>query len=130
MPGSLRPDVDRAGAPPLGKGAAPGWGTLLDTAPHSAWSGRIVIAKPVGSYAPGVNEMSAAMTSFLSRVRRRRAARLWVGDGCSRSPPRGAKSPGPLWRSQALEPRSAFHVSRSGVAERRCTVPLLGGLLD
>jgi len=34
--------VGRAGR----KGAAPGWGTTLDAAPRSAWSGRIVIAKP------------------------------------------------------------------------------------
>jgi hypothetical protein len=104
-------------------------GDRLDAAPCSAWSGRIVIPSP-SSYLPAVNEMSAAMTSSLSRVRRRRAARLWVGDGCSRTPPRGAKSPGLSVAQPGLEPRAAFHVSRSGVAERRCTVPLLGGLLD
>jgi hypothetical protein len=82
------------------------------------------------SYAVAVNEMSAAMTSSLSRVRRLRAARLWVGDGCSRTPPRGAKSPGLSVAQPGLEPRAAFHVSQSGVAERRCTVPILGGLLD
>jgi hypothetical protein len=51
MPGSLRPDVDRAGAPTLGKEAAPGWGTLLDAAPRSAWSGRIVNCQARQSYA-------------------------------------------------------------------------------
>lgn len=38
------------------EGAAPGWRDHLDAAPHSAWSNRIVIAKPC--YAPVVNDVS------------------------------------------------------------------------
>jgi hypothetical protein len=40
--------------------AAPGWGTTLDAAPRSAWSGRIVIAKLVDPTRPAVNEVSLA----------------------------------------------------------------------
>jgi hypothetical protein len=50
-------------------------GETLDTAPHSAWSGRIVIAKPIDPTLAAVNEMSDAGPGPISWLEARRSAR-------------------------------------------------------
>jgi hypothetical protein len=68
MPGSLRPDVDRAGAPTFGKERHRMGGSSRRRS-RSAWSGRIVIAKPVDPTREQVNEVSLGGTgSALSRT--------------------------------------------------------------
>jgi hypothetical protein len=45
MPGPLRPDADRAGAPHFEEGAAPGWG-IISTPLPLGFPGRVIVAKP------------------------------------------------------------------------------------
>ena len=70
MPGSLRPDVDRVGAPTFGKQRRRWGGNTHDAAPHSAWSGRIVIAKPSILRAVGQRGVSSRVLLSIARERR------------------------------------------------------------
>ena len=60
---------DQASCSSLGRRSGAGLGDTLDAAPRSAWSGRIVIAKPVDPTRGEVNELSLGGTgSALSRT--------------------------------------------------------------
>jgi hypothetical protein len=111
------------------EGAAPGWGKTRDATPRSAWPGRIM-AEPVRSYEPRVNEMSPADGESRSLAGFMHAAGLCGSGMRFRGPGETRISPRLCVRHSGWERRASLRVPLSGVAEGRCMVLPLGGLLD
>jgi hypothetical protein len=88
--------LDQASGSSLRRRSGPGWRTTLDAAPCSAWSGRIVIAKPV-------DPTRRRFTSFTARRQQRPSS------AANRNPPKPCTPParwnGSPSRRNRAEPR-------------------------
>ena len=131
----LAPSAGTARYCKAGEGAAPGWGTKLDAAPHSGLARPDLITKPApilcasgqatvsrGMSAPALSRFFTGSMSLLRLLRK--AGRLSsIGREAQLTAPRP-------WLHSAWNESGPVHVSVSGVTKGRCMVPPLGGLLD